>query len=248
MTLPAPAPGSPRLLWRWLPVVAVVLVLLGLAAALSAPPDALQGDLQRLMYVHVPSAWLAFLSFAVTCAGSIAWLVRRSPVADRLAASAAEVGVFFTGLAICLGSLWGKPVWGTWWTWDPRLVTTAILFFVYLGYLAVRRGAPDVDARARRSAVYGVVAVIQLPVVYLSVLWWRSLHQPPSVLRAGGPTMDPRMLTALLVNVVAFTAVWAVLVHLRMRLAAAEDLVSSAALDQPAAGTAVTAPLPRSAS
>lgn len=227
-----------------LPILALLLSAGGLAAALTAPPDRLQGDLQRLMYVHVPAAWLAYLSFAVTLAGSIGWLWRRQARYDRLAAAAAEVGVFFTGLAIVLGSVWGKPVWGVWWTWDPRLVTTALLFFIYLGYLALRRAAVDPIDRARRSAVYGLVAFVQVPIVHFSVLWWRSLHQPPTVLRPGDPTIDHVMLLTLMLNVVAFTVLWFWLLRSRIRLAEEqEDLERAlASPDRPLAGAYVEPP------
>jgi len=227
------------------PATATALaVLAGLIAAALAPPDALQGDLQRLMYVHVPAAWTAYLAFGTTVVGSIGWLWRRDRRFDRLGAAAAEVGVFFTGLAIVLGSVWGKPVWGVWWTWDPRLVTTALMFFVYLGYLALRRATADPDLRARRSAVFGVVAFAQVPVVHMSVLWWRALHQPPTVLRPGDPTIDHSMLAALLINLVAFTLVFVVAVRLRIALAKAEDTLERAEIadGRELAGAAVAAP------
>ena len=229
---------------RYLVAATGVLVLAGVAFAMTAPPDRLQGDLQRLMYVHVPAAWLAYLSFGLTLAGSVGWLRGRQDRWDRLAASAAEVGVYFTGLAIVLGAIWGKPVWGVWWTWDPRLVTTAVLFFAYLGYLALRRATIDTVQRARRSAIFGVVAFVQVQVVHFSVLWWRSLHQPPTVLRPGDPTIDHVMLAALLVNVMAFTAVFVVALRLRMRLAAEEAELAAAttAPGRALAGSAVTAP------
>ena len=203
-----------------LPAAAAATASAGLALALLTPPDRLQGQLVRLMYVHVPAAWSGYLGFGLTFAASLVWLWRRHPWADRLAEASAEVGVFFTGLAIVLGSIWGKPVWGVWWTWDARLVTTALLFFVYLGYLSLRRAVLDPVARAVRSAVFGVVAFLQVPVVHLSVIWWRTLHQPPTVLRAGDPSIDHSMLAALLVNLLAFTLVLALLVRDRMRLAA----------------------------
>lgn len=210
-----------------LPAVAVVFTVAGLIAAMTAPRDRIQGNLVRLMYVHVPAAWLAYLGFAITFGASAGWLWRRRPGLDRLAAASAEVGVFFTGLAIVLGSIWGKPVWGVWWTWDPRLITTALMFFVYLGYLALRRATLDPLARARRSAVFGVVAFAQVPIVHMSVLWWRSLHQPPTVLRPGDPTIDHWMLATLLLNLVAFTLVFAVLLKARLRLAEAEEALEA---------------------
>lgn len=231
-----------RLFGRRLPVAAGIAVTIGLAAALAAPPDAVQGNLQRLMYVHVPAAWIAFLAFGITLTGSLLWLGRRNERYDRLAAASAEAGVFFTGLTLALGSVWGKPVWGVWWTWDPRLVTTAIMFFVYLGYLALRRATVDEVARSRRSAVFGVVAFVQVPIVHLSVLWWRTLHQPPTVLRPGDPTIDHTMLAALTLNLVAFTLLFLLVLRARMRIAAAErerDLRDS---ERELAGAAVSAP------
>lgn len=228
----------------WLEAAAVGAVLAGLAAAVTAPPDRLQGELARLMYVHVPSAWLAYLAFAVTLVGSVAWLARRTWRWDRLAAASAEVGVVFTGLALATGSIWGKPVWGVWWTWDPRLVTTALLFVIYLGYLALRRAVDDPVARARRSAVLGIIAFVQVPIVHMSVVWWRSLHQPPTVARAGSPSMDAAMLAALLANLLAFTLVYTALVRRRVAIARLEEEAEAELAEhpEPTAGAAVTAP------
>lgn len=227
-----------------LDAAALVALAAGFVFALLAPTDRLQGDLQRLMYVHVPSAWLAFLAFGVTLIASIAWLRTRSDRWDDLAVASVEVGVFFTGLALATGSLWGKPVWGVWWTWDPRLVTTALLFLVYLAYLGLRRGLPDPQIRARRSAILGILAFVQVPIVHLSVVWWRTLHQPPTVLKPGDPSMDHAMLAALLTNVVAFTLVYAALIRRRRDIAATERTVERAQLrdDAPLAGDAVAAP------
>lgn len=231
-----------RLFGHRLSIAAGIAVAIGLVAAFTAPPDALQGNLQRLMYVHVPAAWIAFLAFGITLLGSGLWIWRHEPRHDRLAAASAEVGVFFTGLTLALGSVWGKPVWGVWWTWDPRLVTTAIMFFVYLGYLALRRATVEPVARARRSAVFGIVAFVQVPIVHLSVLWWRTLHQPPTVLRPGHPTIDHAMLAALLLNVLAFTVLFVLLVRGRMRIAAAEQNHESRDGERELAGAAVAAP------
>lgn len=209
------------------------LVALAASAVFSlviAPPDAEQGDVQRLMYVHVPAAWLAYLAFGVVFVSSIAYLVTRKTRWDRLAVASAEVGVLFTALTIALGALWGKPVWGTWWTWDPRLTTTAILLLIYVGYLAVRR-LPDSPARrARWGAVVGIVGFLDVPIVHLSVLWWRSLHQLPTVARLGKPTIAPIMLAALLVAVAAFTLVYLYLVAFRLRVGRLEERVVAEAL------------------
>ena len=205
----------------WLDGFTALAVVAGLSLAFTAPPDRLQGDVQRLMYVHAPTAWVAYLSFAVTAVASVAVLRDRGLRRwDTVAESAAEIGVLFTGLALATGSIWGRPVWGVWWTWDARLVTTALLFLVYCSYLTLRSSIPDVERRARRSAWLGAIAVVQLPVVHMSVVWWRTLHQAPTVLQPGDPPMDHAMLLALLVNVVAMTLVAASLGRRRRQLAA----------------------------
>jgi heme exporter protein C len=209
------------------------LLALGLSATLSlvvAPPDALQGEVQRLMYVHVPAAWLAYLSFFVVFVSSVAYLGTSRTRWDRVAAASAEVGVLFTALAIVLGALWGKPVWGTWWTWDPRLTTTAMLLLIYIGYLAVRRITDNPTRRARWSAVIGVVGFVDVPIVHLSVVWWRSLHQQSTVLRLGGPQIEGSMLTALLVAVGAFTILYAYLMAVRLRVGRLEERAAREAL------------------
>jgi heme exporter protein C len=205
---------------------AAALVALAISAILSlviAPPDAVQGEVQRLMYIHVPAAWLAYLSFFVVFVASIAYLRTSRIRWDRIAAASAEIGVLFTALAIVLGSLWGKPVWGTWWTWDPRITTTAMLLLIYLGYLAVRRATDNPARRARWAAVIGIVGFVDVPILHLSVVWWRSLHQGPTVLRLGGPEIHGSMLAALLVGVAAFTLVYAYLMTLRLRVGRLEE-------------------------
>lgn len=209
------------------------LLALGLSATLSlvvAPPDALQGEVQRLMYVHVPAAWLAYLSFFVVFVSSVAYLRTSRTRWDRVAAASAEIGVLFTALAIVLGALWGKPVWGTWWTWDPRLTTTAMLLLIYISYIAVRRITDSPTRRARWSAVIGVVGFVDVPIVHLSVVWWRSLHQQSTVLRVGGAQIEGSMLTALLVAVGAFTIVYAYLMAVRLRVGRLEERAAREAL------------------
>jgi hypothetical protein len=157
---------------RTLAVLSALAVAATLVMALFVtPPDAVQGQVFRLIYVHVPSAWLAYLSFAVVFVASIAYLRTKKTRWDRLAAASAEVGVVFTALTLILGSIWAKPVWGTWWTWDPRLTTTAVLLLIYLGYLAVRRLSDDPRRRATWSAVVGIVGFVDVPIVHLSVVW-----------------------------------------------------------------------------
>jgi heme exporter protein C len=209
---------------------AAAMVATAVMSLVVAPPDAEQGEVQRLMYVHVPTAWLAYLAFAVVFVASIAYLRTKRSRWDRLAAASAEIGVLFTGLTIMLGSLWGRPVWGTWWTWDPRLTTTAILLLIYLGYLAVRRLTESPPRRARWAAVVGIVGFVDVPIVHLSVVWWRSLHQGATVARLGGPTIAPPMLAALLTAVAAFTIAYLYLVTLRLRVGRLEDRVVAEAL------------------
>jgi len=227
---------------RPIDLAAIGTLLTAFVAGLVVPPDAVQGDLQRIMYVHVPSAWLAYLSFTVTLVGSVAYLRSRSLRWDRLAGASAEVGVVFTGLALATGMIWGKPVWGVWWTWDARLVLTAVMFFIYLGYLALRRSFDDPELRARRSAVLGVIAVLQIPIVHFSVTWWRGLHQPPTVLRPDNPQIDSPLLFALLMSVAAFTVLFIALVTRRSNLAAAQDAAGESQLADPTAGAAITSP------
>ena len=228
---------------RPLEIAAAGTMATALIAGLVVPPDAVQGDLQRIMYVHVPSAWLAYLAFAVTLIASVAYLKTRELRWDRRAGASAEIGVVFTGLALTTGMLWGKPVWGVWWTWEARLVLTAAMFFVYLAYLALRRTTDDPAARGRRSAVFGIVAALQIPLVHFSVLWWRSLHQPPTVLRPGDPQIDPPLLFALLMAVAAFTVLYAALMKRRVELAEAEDAFASVgSAGEAVAGAAVVGP------
>lgn len=216
---PPGAGGRPSGLVRALGVAAFALLVVGSVIALFVvPADARQGEVQRLMYVHVPSAWLAMLSFFVVFLMSVLYLVQRKLRWDLVAASATEIGVVFTALTLALGSLWAKPTWGIWWTWDPRLTTTAILLIIYIGYLIVRSLAEDPEQRARWCAVIGIVAFVQVPIVYLSVYWWRSLHQPASTPRS----MAGEFVAVLLLNLAAFTLVFAFLLARRYRLARLE--------------------------
>jgi heme exporter protein C len=206
---------------------AASLGALAVLALAVAPPDARQGDAQRLMYLHVPTAWLAYLAFFVTAVASALWLWRRtrSTTWDLLAGASAEVGVVFTALTLVLGSLWGRPVWGTWWEWDARLTTTVVLLFLYLGYLALRRSGPTADSRGTRCAIAALVAFADVPVVHFSVTWWETLHQDATVFN---PDLDVKMEGfwmpfTLVWSVVAFTLLYAFLVTARLRLAEREE-------------------------
>ena len=199
------------------------LAVIGLVAGLVmgfgvAPREATQGNVQRIMYLHVPSVWVAYLAFAAVLVASITYLVRRAEAADRLAHASAEVGVLFTGLTIATGSIWGKPTWGTWWTWDARLTTVSILFVMYLGYLLLRGMIDDRERGARFAAVLGIVAAFNIPLVHFSVYWWRTLHQPPSLMKPGPGTLPGSIVTALLVNFAAFTLLYVYFVTRRARV------------------------------
>ena len=207
-----------RTLANGLSILALLAVLVGLYLAFFyAPPDVLQGDVQRIMYIHVPTAWVAFLAFFVVFVASIVYLWKRLPEADRLAAASAEIGVLFTALTLIAGSIWGKPTWGIWWTWDARLTTTAILFVIYVGYLMLRSFVEEPEQRARLAALVGIIGFIDVPIIYMSVLWFRTLHQPPSI-QSGGVTMPESMLLTLLLNFAAYTLVYCFLLVKRVRL------------------------------
>ncbi len=231
--------------WAALAALAVLAVF-GLWVA---PPDRVQSDAQRLMYLHVPSAWIAYLAFGITALASALYLWRRtrSPVWDRLAASSAELGVLFTGLTLVLGSLWGRPVWGVWWAWDARLVTTAVLFFLYVGYLALRRVPAPIEARAKRSAIAALVAFADVPIVHFSVDWWRTLHQQATVFT---PSLNAHihgvMAFTLWWGVVAFTILFVYLLDRRYRLEALEEDLEarelSLAIEERVHGAGLTAP------
>jgi heme exporter protein C len=205
----------------WLATSALATtVVIGL---LVVPADAAQGDVQRIMYVHAPSAWLAYAAFFVTLFGGVLYLARRDLRFDRVAAASAEIGLLFTGLTIVTGAIWGKATWGKWWDWDPRLTTTAILFVIYLGYVLLRQSIVDRQRRARIGAVFGIVGFLNVPIVHFSVLWWRGLHQPPTVIRPGDPTIDHLLLAELLASVLSFTLAYLWLLRRRVDLEEARD-------------------------
>ncbi|HEV3452757.1 MAG TPA: cytochrome c biogenesis protein CcsA [Acidimicrobiia bacterium] len=231
----------------WLSLAAIaVLAVFGLWVA---PPDRVQSDAQRLMYLHVPAAWIAYLAFGITALASALYLWRRtrSPVWDRLAGASAELGVVFTGLTLVLGSLWGRPVWGVWWAWDARLVTTAVLFFLYVGYLALRRVPTSLEARAKRSAIAALVAFVDVPIVHFSVDWWRTLHQQATVFT---PSLNAHihgvMAFTLWWGVLAFTLLFVYLLDRRYRLEALEENIEARelerAIEERLHGAGMTAP------
>lgn len=212
----------------------LVLAWVVVSAFFVTPADVQQGDSVRIMYAHVPAAWIAYLAFITTAIASGISLARRHRTLgfDRVAGASAEVGVLFMGLALVTGSLWGRLTWGTFWQWDPRLTTTLFLFVTYVGYLAVRNIDNDPYRRARRSSILALLAVLEIPLVHFSVVLWRSLHQEASVLNPDGDVrLDDTMLFTLFSGVVAFTLVFVWLVIHRQRLATLRDLQQGVGLD-----------------
>jgi heme exporter protein C len=203
---------SGRLL-PWIAGAAAVLIAVGLILGFTAPPDYQQGHTAKIMYVHVPAAWLSMLGYALVAASSFGLLVFRHPLADVSAKAATLIGAVFTFLCLVTGSLWGKPMWGAFWAWDPRLTSVLILFFLYLGLIALRSSIEDETLAANLTAVVSIVGIVILPVIRFSVDW-NSIHQQPSVSRLGMPAIHPSLLWPLLVMTVGMTALFVAL-HLK---------------------------------
>ncbi len=220
------------------PRTSVVLGVIAFAAVIAAqafaimtsPAEGDMGHLQKIMYVHVPAAWMAFISFFVVLVYSVLYMVRKRENDDLIAASAAEVGAVFTGLTLALGMIWGRPAWGVWWVWDARLTSTLVLFLIFVGYLALRSFVDDPGQRARWSAAVGAIGAINVPIVYMSVKWWRTLHQPPS----SPDTLDPAYTMGLRLNAIALLLVTIYFISKRYEIArlerATENLAESAAM------------------
>jgi heme exporter protein C len=214
-----------------------VLTLIGLAWLLVfglfiSPADVVQGDSVRILYLHAPSAWVAYLAFVVTSVSSAAYLWKRtrSITWDRVAGASAEIGVVFMAITLITGSLWGSITWGQYWRWDPRLTTTAFLFITFVGYLAVRRLGGSHEARARRSAVVALLGALEIPLVHYSVKLWKSLHQEASVLQEDAQ-LDGLMLFSVFVGLIAFTLLYLWLLLHKQRVLALEDALETGGLD-----------------
>src|SRR5437868_10928801 len=204
----------------WLAGLTAALLAIGLGwALLLAPPDYQQGESVRIMFIHVPSAWMALSIYLFIAIASGVALVSRHPLAEVAAQAAAPIGAVFTLVCLTTGSLWGRPMWGAWWVWDARLTSVLILFFLYLGYIALVNAFDDPSRGGRAGAVLALVGVVNLPIIKFSVDWWNTLHQPASVMRVGGPRIAISMLAPLLIMAVGFTLLFAVLLMLRMRTA-----------------------------
>jgi heme exporter protein C len=197
-------------------LAALTLILLGVGLYLSffvAPPDYQQGETVRIMFVHVPAAWLAMFGYMLIAAAALGTLIWRHPLADVAAKTAAPIGATFTFIALVTGSLWGKPMWGTYWVWDARLTSMLVLFLLYLGLIALWQAIEEPGRAGRAAAILALVGAINVPIIKFSVDWWNTLHQPASIIRLGGPTIDPSMLWPLLVMALALTLLF-VLLHL----------------------------------
>jgi heme exporter protein C len=202
----------------WFAWPAALLILGGLYAGLVlAPPDYQQGEGFRIIYVHVPSAWMSLMVYVTMGVAAAVGLIWRMKVAHAVAASCAPIGASFTVAALVTGSLWGKPMWGTYWVWDPRLTSELILLFLYLGFMGLRAGFDDTQRADRSAALLAIVGMVNVPIIHYSVIWWNSLHQGPSVMRLGKPTMPPAMLVPLLVLLLGFTLFFAAVLLVRVR-------------------------------
>ena len=186
-------------------------------ALLVSPPDYQQGEAVRIMYVHVPAAWMSMFVYANMAIAAAVGLVWKHPLADLFAKAAAPIGAGFTAVCLISGSLWGAPMWGTWWVWDARLTSVLILFFLYLGYMALVNAFDDANRGTAAGNVLLLVGAVNIPIIKFSVDWWNTLHQPASVIRMGGPALAGSMLWPLLVMVLGFTAYFVTVVLLRLR-------------------------------
>ena len=189
----------------WLAGLSALVLAVGLYMSFAAPEDYQQGSTVRIMYIHVPFAWLSMMCYSVMAIAALGTLVWRHPLADVSLKAAAPIGAVFTGLALLTGSIWGKPMWGTWWVWDARLTSVFILFLMYLGLIALTRALDDPARSARAAAVITLVGFVNIPIIKFSVDWWNTLHQPASVIRLDGPTIHPSLLWPLLVMALGLT-------------------------------------------
>lgn len=202
-------------------VLAAGVIGAGLYMSLFASPaDYQQGETVRIMYIHVPAAWLALFGYSCMAGASAMALIFRHPLADVAAKSAAPIGAAFTFLALVTGALWGKPMWGTWWVWDARLTSVLVLFFLYLGYMALNSAFDDPQRGSKASAILAMVGFVNVPIIKFSVDWWNTLHQPASIVRMDGPTIHPDMLWPLFLMIGAFTTyfLWVLLLRMRREL------------------------------
>ena len=207
----------------WFAWLTMALLAAGLYMALFASPaDYQQGEAVRIMYVHVPSAWMAMFCYSSMAVAAAVGLIWKHPLADLAAKATAPIGACFTFLALLTGSLWGKPMWGTWWVWDARLTSVLVLFFLYLGYIALNNAFDDPSRGAKASSILVLVGFVNVPIIKFSVDWWNTLHQPASIVRMEGPAIHSSMLWPLLVMAAGFTTyyLWVLLVRMRGEIVA----------------------------
>jgi heme exporter protein C len=207
----------------WIAWITVILFAAGLyLGLLASPADYQQGETVRMMYVHVPAAWMALFCYSALAGACAVALIWKHPLAELAAKATAPIGASFTFLALVTGSLWGKPMWGTWWVWDARLTSMLVLFFLYLGYMALNNAFDDPGRGAKSSSILALVGFVNVPIIKFSVDWWNTLHQPASVVKMGGPAIHASILAPLLVMGVAFTTyyLWVVLIRIRREVTA----------------------------
>ena len=225
-------------LFRPMAVLAGGLIAAGLYyGLLASPPDYQQGDTVRIMYVHVPAAWLATLGYVALGLCGLFYVVWRHPLADIALRAMAPAGAMFAFLTLITGAFWGKPMWGAWWVWDARLTSMLILFFFYLGVIALANGFDQAERGSRPAALLALVGLVNVPIVKFSVDWWNTLHQPASLLRSGGVSIDQAMLVPLLLMLAGMHLYFAVIVILRMKALLAERRISNLQLRQASRGT-----------
>lgn len=210
---------------RLLGVLTAILMVVTLYLALiwSPPERTMLGNSVRILYFHAPAAWTAYLSFGVVALASVLYLWKRTRLWDVIALASVEIGVLLTTLTLLSGMAWGQVIWGVPWTWDARLTSTLILWLIYVGYLMLRASVDDPERRARLSAILGIVGALDIPIIHFAVLWWRTLHPAPIAVRPGGPAMDPPLVIALMVSMVAFTVLYAYLMTARVQLELTRD-------------------------
>ena len=208
-----------QVVFPWVSLTALVCCTLSLILGLGfVPADYQQGDAYRIMFVHVPSAWLGLLIYAIIALSSAAEIIWRHPLASIIARASAPIGLCFTLICLITGSLWGQPMWGTWWVWDARLTSMLVLLFLYIGYIALNSAFQDSNKGARVSAILALVGVLNLPIIKFSVDWWNTLHQPASISKIDTPSIDSSMLAPLILMLVGFIAYYLTVLIIRVRL------------------------------
>jgi heme exporter protein C len=207
-----------RRIFPWVAAIALICIIAGLVLGLAVvPADYRQGDAYRIIFVHVPSSWMALMIYVIIAVASAAGFIWRHPLADLVAKASAPIGACFTFISLVTGSLWGEPMWGTWWVWDARVTSMLVLFFLYLGYIALNSAYDDPTKGARASAILALVGIVNIPIVKFSVDWWNTLHQPATLSKFDRPSMDSSMIAPLLLMIVGFIAFYLVVLIIRLR-------------------------------